>query len=213
MNKMVTVMYAQFQGYGATECGTPLNPQNDGKMLFLNLLDRDELIGIAATAFRKAYHVWDGDRQFKPLFRTTYVNIVRDVARKERLHRLREPTMSLWNTQDEGFNPLHLIMDQRVHMIPVEACDFNDFVESLTGVHRILVSAVLDAPTKLNIKKDATPKAILGALRRYSASIVGLTLRQYWAAYYEIGELLRERAITTAHRSRTWHVRSVELSR
>lgn len=211
MSSMVTVAFNQFQAYGLTDSGTPSNPENDGKTLFLNLLDRDELTGIAAQAFRAAYKKWDGIRPFKVLFRVAFLNLVRNAAKKERLHRLREPTMSMWET-DDGFNLLNVIMDTRTYMIPVEQCDFQDFVESLSGVHRVLVEAVLDAPNKLRIKGDAPPKAILGALKRYSENIVGLTMRQYWAACYEVGELLKDRASNVGHRSRQWHAQNAVQS-
>ena len=207
MSSMVTVAFNQFQAYGLTEAGTPNNPQNDGKTLFLNLLDRDELTGIAAQAFRAAYKKWDGERPFKVLFRVAFLNLVRNAAKKERLHRYREPTMSMWDT-DDGFNLLSELMDTRTYMIPVEQCDFQDFVDSLTGVNRTLVEAVLDAPSKLRVKGDAPPKAILGALKRYSERIAGLTMRQYWAACYEIGELLRERSSNVSYRSRQWHAQN-----
>lgn len=171
------------------EDGVNSTTQNEGFRLLANLLDEDELLSIAPEAFRKAYEVWDGKRPFKPLFRLVFINMVKNLARVERRHRLREVV----NSEVEGLRETPLeARDMRSYLIPCELVDLVDFLNSFTPIQRVLVDAVLNARDALDLTKDFRPIAVLGALRRFAKS-KGITDREYTKVLTEIGFKLKER--------------------
>lgn len=191
MSVMVTVAYNQYRGCTNKEgLNIDMWGNSKGSFLLANLIDKDDLVVTAGTCFHKAYKTWDGKRPFKAWYRQVFMNAVSNIARKERTHRLREVTMSVWRDMD-GNDKIDAL-DERTYMIPVMAVDFADFIETLPELHRVMVDAVLNASEVLGIVGNPRPNDVLGALRRY-AKKVGIPIRAYWKITNELYFMLEER--------------------
>ena len=192
MATMVTVAHNKYRGCTTKEgLNADFYGNSSGKFLFANLLDKDDIVVLAGEAFKKAYREWDGVRPFKALYRTVFMNLVEDMAKAERRHRMRETVLSIWDNE-EGETTLE-VPDERAYLVPVAAVDFVDFVETLPDAHRMLVTAILDAPKVLGIKAgNPSPITILSALRKY-AKKMGIPIRTYWKLTTEISYMLEER--------------------
>lgn len=191
MITMITIVYNKYRGC-TTDDGLngDIYGNSDGKFLFTNLVDRDGLEAVAGLAFKEAYEAWDGKRPFKPLYRVTFSRMVGRIASNERLHRIRETTLSCWD--DSAGNTTFDMMDERTYMIPSIAVDFSDFIESLPEMHRLFVEAILDAPMILGVVGNPKPKDVLGALKRYSKTL-GISVRGYWRITTELSMMIKER--------------------
>jgi len=189
---MVTVMYNKYRGCTTKEgLNADQYGNNSGKVLLANLLEKDELVSVASKAFKFAYREWDGVRPFKALFRTTFSNLVENMAKVERRHRLREITLSQFQDVD-GESTIDA-PDEKFYEIPSEFADFKDFLETLPALHRSFIDAILNCSEVLGITGNPKPKDILGALRRYMRKL-GISERTYYKVSIDIANRLRERA-------------------
>jgi len=184
---LVTCMYNHFRDTGTTndyQNGT--ENRNDA-----NLLEEDTLTELAGKAFKKAYEAWDGVRKFRPLYRVTYLNLVKNAAKRERLRTYRFPKI-LNITNELGESPLNNVADMRTYLQPEECTDFTDFVETLPDHCKILVNAILN-PEILGVESLTTMRDVADSLSKYARSL-GWNKHYYARTFTEIKKKLKERA-------------------
>lgn len=192
MRKMVTVVMNRYKGKVEESMVVPDEFTNSlGQILFLNLWEEGDLRPLLLAAFKRAYEAWDGVREFRPLYRQTFLNLVSNEERKLKKHRMLETQMSFFENDDGvGLDAV----DERIWEDPATVCDFVDFINTMEEQPRLLVTALLNAEEVFGLTHSPPIKELLSSAYDYARDVLGMSHRAYYATMQDIKEKLMERS-------------------